>query len=67
MFESIEGDLRLDATHDGHVHIVVVIRETNELAGWRVQAELSLDPGEQLTQIAHELGVLVAPEQGWVK
>lgn len=40
VFESLEHDLRLSATHDGHVHVKVEIWESTEPHGWRVQSEL---------------------------
>ena len=36
VFESIEHDLRLSATHDGHVNLRVLLWESTEPLGWRV-------------------------------
>jgi hypothetical protein len=33
-YESLEHDLRLTATHDGHVHLVVQLRQTSLSDGW---------------------------------
>lgn len=60
VFESIEHDLRVSATHDGHVRIAVVLWESTEPRGWRVEAELRIDAGEQLSVAAREVSALVA-------
>ncbi len=38
VFESIEGDLRIQATHDGHVNLRVTLWESTVPDGWRVEA-----------------------------
>ena len=58
-FESIEHDLRLSATHDGHVRMAIDLWESSEPRGWRVKAELRIDPGEQLSLAANELSALL--------
>jgi hypothetical protein len=55
-YRSLEGDLTLTAKHDGHVQLSVELREN---PGWRVQADFTLDPGEQMTRTAAELRALL--------
>ncbi|TQJ32638.1 DUF6228 family protein [Microbacterium sp. SLBN-146] len=57
-WESLEGELRLAATHQGSViQLKVTIRrglnQGND--GWTVEGDLILEPGEQLTRIAREV------------
>lgn len=60
VFESIEGDLRLTASHFGsRVSVVVVLWESTNPLGWRVEAELEIEPGEQLSRTADELSELL--------
>ena len=59
-FDSIEGDLRLTAKHDGHVRIAFELREFAGATPWRAQGELALDPGEELTAAAESLRDLLA-------
>jgi hypothetical protein len=55
-WESVEGDLKLEAEHiHGHVRLRVIVRRPvadwgND--GWSATGDLRVDPGEQLTQIA---------------
>lgn len=60
-FESIEGDLRIGATHGGHVHLRVLLRESTVPGGWRVEAEVRLDAGEALSTAATDVAALVRP------
>ena len=61
VFESAEGDLRLSASHLGsRVSIRVVLWESTEPLGWRAEAELEIEPGEQLTRMAADLTELLA-------
>jgi hypothetical protein len=46
------------ATHDGHVQLGVQLRDN---LGWCVQADFTLDPGEQMTMASTELRALVEP------
>jgi hypothetical protein len=61
-WESVEGDLRIEAAHKfGHVQLRVMVRAYgsgwgNE--GWSATADLTLDPGEQLSQVAADLAGL---------
>ena len=59
VFESIERDLRIAATHDGHVQMGILLWECSQPGGWRVQAELRLDAGEQLASAARDVAALV--------
>jgi hypothetical protein len=45
-WSSLEGDLSITAKHDGHVTVGGEVQESIE---WSAEAELSLDPGEQLS------------------
>lgn len=58
-YESIEGDLRLRATHDGHVNIHVALWESTVPEGWRVEARVRMDAGEALNAAATEVAGLV--------
>ncbi len=58
-YESIEGDLRIQATHDGHVNLRVLLREPAVPTGWCVEAELRLDAGEALNAAAADIAHLV--------
>lgn len=61
-WESCEGDLRLDARHAyGHVQLRVTLRADGPgwgNSGWTAIADLTLDPGEQLSAIAADLAAL---------
>jgi hypothetical protein len=57
--ESIEHDLRIVATHDGHVRLKVRLRQSTDPDGWTAEAALSLEPGEQLSQAARDIAELV--------
>lgn len=59
VFESIESDLRIEANHDGHVHLRVSLWESTVPDGWRVRAEVRLDAGEALSRAAADLATLV--------
>ena len=58
-YESIEGDLHIQATHDGHVNLHVTLWESTLLQGWKVETEVRLEAGEALTAAATELARLV--------
>jgi hypothetical protein len=63
-WESVEGDLRLVARHEfAHVRLTVTLRlQRFEWGndGWSASADITLDPGEQLSRAAREIGALVA-------
>ena len=58
-WESIEGDLRIEARHQyGHVQLRVTLRRAradwgNE--GWSATGDLTIEPGEQLTEVAQDV------------
>lgn len=58
-YESIESDFRVQATHDGHVNLRVLLRESTVPTGWRVEAEVRLDAGEALSAAAVGIAGLV--------
>ena len=58
-YQSIEGDLRISATHDGHVNLNVLLWESTQPDGWRVEAAVRLDAGEQLGRAAADVADLV--------
>lgn len=59
VFESVEGDLRIQASHDGHVNLRVLLWESTSPEGWKVQAEVRLDAGEALSSAATDMALLV--------
>lgn len=59
-YESLEHDLQLTATHDGHVRLVVQMSTTSEPDGWSATAVLRLEPGEEMTQAAESVAALLA-------
>ena len=59
-YESLEGDLRLTAVHDGHVQLTMGIRQSTELDGWEVKASIRLDPGEDLSTVVDDIETLFA-------
>ncbi|MFC4018908.1 DUF6228 family protein [Micromonospora sp. GCM10011542] len=62
VWESVEGDLRIEARHEyRHIQLRIVIRSPgpgwgNE--GWKAAADLTIDPGEELTRAVSDLRVL---------
>jgi hypothetical protein len=57
-WRSLEGELTLAATHDGHVHVEVRLQDS-AYANWTVETTLTLDAGEQLARTASDLRALV--------
>jgi hypothetical protein len=62
-YESLEHDLRLTATHDGHGHVrlAVEMRQCSVPDGWSAAAVVSIDPGEEMTRIAEDVASLLSP------
>ena len=60
-YESLEHDLRVTATHDGHIRLVVQLRETSVPDGWSATGVVQLDPGEEMTRAAQDVAALLAP------
>jgi Family of unknown function (DUF6228) len=62
-YESLEHDMRLTATHDGHVQLVVQLRETMVPDGWSATAVVQLDLGEEMTRAAGDVAALLSPPE----
>jgi hypothetical protein len=58
-YESIEHDLRIVATHDGHVRLKIRLWQSTDPDGWTVDTTLRLDPGEQLSELSRDISDLV--------
>jgi hypothetical protein len=58
-YESLEHDLRLTATHDGHVRLGVQMSRTSGPDGWSATVVLRLDPGEEMTRAADDVAALL--------
>ncbi|MEV8183770.1 DUF6228 family protein [Specibacter sp. NPDC078692] len=54
-YESLEGDLRISARHDGHVSLDFEISQTSVPRGWSLAGVLLLDPGEEISNVAQEI------------
>jgi hypothetical protein len=63
IYESLEHDLRLEATHDGHVQIRVRLWQSADIDGWDVWANLRVDPGEELSRAARHIRAIVGSAQ----
>jgi hypothetical protein len=64
-YESLERELELTATHDGHVHFACRLRQTSIPSGWSASSIILVDPGEEMTRAAGDLAALLqgpAPE-----
>jgi len=59
IYESIEHDLRIVATHDGHVRLKVRLWQSTDPDGWMVETTLRLEAGEQLSQAARDIAAMV--------
>ena len=55
IYESIEHDLRLVATHDGHVRLRLRLWQSTDPDGWMVETAVKIDAGEQLSQAAKDV------------
>jgi hypothetical protein len=62
-YESLERELRLTATHDGHVRLAVQLRQSTLPDGWLAAAVLRLDPGEEMTRVAADVTALLSPPE----
>lgn len=60
---SLESDLKIEARHEyGHVQLHVTVSQDRAdwgNHGWQASADLTLEPGEQLSRVASELRDLV--------
>lgn len=59
VYESLEHELRLTATHDGHVRLAVQMAPTGDPDGWSASGILRLDPGEEMTLAAGAVAALL--------
>lgn len=59
VYESIEHDLRIVATHDGHVRLRVRLWQSDDPDGWTLETVVVLDAGEQLSQAARDIASVV--------
>jgi hypothetical protein len=59
-FDSLEGDFRLSAKHDGHVRVAFELGNFDRPTPWAAKGELTLDPGEELTAAAEALRELLS-------
>lgn len=59
LWESLEGDLAIESRHEyGHVHLRITLRKFRTdwgNDGWRVEGDLTIEPGEELTQVATDM------------
>ncbi|SEE32787.1 hypothetical protein SAMN04489740_1139 [Arthrobacter alpinus] len=62
-FHSLEGVFRLSAKHDGHVRLRLELEDFDRPDTWTIKAEVTLDPGEDLTAASAELRDLVATQE----
>ncbi|TLM86291.1 hypothetical protein FDW83_00580 [Pseudarthrobacter sp. NamE2] len=63
-YESVEGDLLLEAAHTGsHVELAFTLQDPSLHDIWSVRGKLTLDPGEELTDVSENLKELFAPPQ----
>jgi len=58
-YESIEHDLRIVATHDGHVLLRVRLWQSTDPDGWKLETALRLDAGEQLSKAAQDISAVI--------
>jgi Family of unknown function (DUF6228) len=56
-FESLEGDLTITATHDGHVRLAVRLRESTVQDGWDTSARLRLWTRENSSRVSSQIFV----------
>ncbi|MEJ7704821.1 MAG: DUF6228 family protein [Geodermatophilaceae bacterium] len=59
-YESLEGDFKIRATHNGHVLLHIDLASLSGFAEWHVQVVVQLDPGEQLSRVATEVAELLS-------
>jgi Family of unknown function (DUF6228) len=54
-FESLEGDVRLAATTKRHIELAQTLKPGIAEAGWRIEAQLTVEKGEQIRQASRDL------------
>ncbi|GAA4288936.1 DUF6228 family protein [Georgenia daeguensis] len=61
-WESLEQNLTIEARHEyGHVRLTVIVRDDRsdwDNQGWRAIGDITLEPGEQLSQVARDVTAL---------
>ena len=60
IYESMEHELRLTASHDGHVRIAVQLHRSNLPEEWSASGAFSVDPGEELTRATENVTDLLS-------
>lgn len=64
-YESLEGDLRIVATHVGRaVRLAVRLTSNQERVPWTAEADVLLEPGEELRRAARDVADLIRPREG---
>jgi Family of unknown function (DUF6228) len=58
-FGSLEGDLDLRATQDGHIRLSVHLRPVDGPGNWHVHATVTIDPGEDISSGAADVRAMV--------
>lgn len=61
VFESVEQELRLVATHDGHVRLGVQLWRYLTDSSWSAETTVVLDAGEELSRAARDLAATMRP------
>jgi hypothetical protein len=62
-YQPVERELRLTATHDGHVRLAVFPRQSSVPDRWSAAAVIRLDPGKEMTRVAGDVAALLVPLQ----
>lgn len=62
IFETVEGEMRIAASHDGSGHVVLTVElaESLDPGGWRVLVKVPVEAGEALSRFASDLQQLAA-------
>ena len=59
-FSSLEGELDITARHDGHIRLSIRLGRVDDPGHWTVQAEVTVDPGEDIASAARDVGSLIS-------
>ena len=62
-YESVEHELRLTATHDGHVRMAVQLHQASLPKDGRPLLSSGWIPGEEMTWAAEDVAALVSPPE----
>ena len=60
IYESLEHELRLTASHYGHVRIAVQLHQSSLPDGWSASGAFRVDPGEEMTRAAEDVTALLS-------